>query len=221
MILFVDSGDVESIEFWIRTGIGAGVTTNPIIMKASGAEDIDAQLRRIVEIAGDRPVSIQVSSTDPKTVYAEAERFAGLGDNVVIKVPVISADGVSSMTMIHDLARRGYKINATACLSAMQAIMAAMAGARYVSLFAGRISDQGGDSTAHIRSVRTWLDQSGLDTGLIVGSIRTVAMVAEALEAGPHICTVKPAILAKCADHAMSRRTAADFEASAAELRAR
>lgn len=187
-------------------------------MKKCGVKNSNEQIKRIVEIMKGRPVSIQVSKVEAETIYAEAKQFSKLGDNVVIKVPVVSATGESTLPIIHKLAQEGYQINATVCLKATQAIMAAMAGARYVSLFFGRIRDHDGDPMQQISLVREWLDQSGLDTEIIVASIRSVDAVCESLIGRPHICTITPKVLNECIDHVMSRKTVLEFESAAAEI---
>lgn len=214
MKFFIDSCDIECIKFWIYSGIGSGVTTNPLILNKEGVENVDYHLREIVNIAKDHPVSIQITERNSYKIISQAEHFRNFGDNVVVKVPVVSSEGKTLLPIIHQLVKEGFKVNATACLMSTQAIMAAMAGAHYVSLFFGRISDQGSDPVDQITLVRNWLDRSKHYAKIIVGSIRSVYSITRSLECHPHICTVTPDILNKCADHAMSRQTVSDFEAA-------
>ncbi|BDS11597.1 transaldolase family protein [Aureispira anguillae] len=218
MKFFVDSCDIESIKYWFNIGVGEGITTNPLIIKKQGISDVDSHLIKMVAAANGAPVSIQVSGKDRESILKQAKKFASLGENIVIKVPVVDADGKSLLPIIKELSDEGYAINATACMMAPQAIMAAKAGARYVSLFFGRISDQGADPVEQIASVRNWIDEVGSDTEIIVGSIRTVFAITSAAIGRPHICTVTPAILQKCTVHEMSKHTAAEFDNAATKI---
>lgn len=211
MKFFIDSCDIENISYWNDLGVGEGITTNPIIIKREGISDVEEHLKKIVAIAKEKPVSIQITETETTKIIAQAKYFSSFGKNVVIKIPVVNAEGLSQLSLIHDLSKQGYNINATVCLMATQAILAAKSGARYVSLFFGRISDQGGDPIQIIKTVRNWLDHTQLNTEIIVGSIRTVYAVNQILMSNPHICTLTPEILNKCSYHAMSKQTASDF----------
>jgi transaldolase len=215
MKFFVDAADPKEVRRWIDHGIAAGVTTNPLILRDLKLVRVEEILKEIVAAACDLPVSLQVGSTDPDAIASDAERYASYGPNVVVKVPVVGPCGTPTFASIRRLTASGIKVNATACMSAGQAIMAAMAGARYVSLLAGRIRDEGGDSSHQVSLVRGWLDSQSSGTELIVGSIRGPGCVYELLPARPHICTVAPAVLAKLADHSFARRTVAEFTAAA------
>lgn len=215
MQFYIDSGDPAQIESWCSIGVTSGVTMNPLILKAQGVTDVRPAVEAVLDAAGKLPVSIQVSSCEESTLRREAAEYAELGDNVVVKVPIHDVDGRSMLPLIADLTREGVSINATACMNAMQAIMAALAGAEYVSLFAGRINDEGGDAKTQIRRTRDWIDQSRSQAKIITGSVRQPGDVYHALEARTHIVTVPPTVLAKSIDHSFTRRTVAQFEEAA------
>ena len=217
MKFFIDSCDIDAIEYWFDLGVGEGITTNPLIIMKQGVEDIDNHMRKIVDIADGLPVSIQITETELSKAQEQARHFASFGKNVVIKVPVVNSKGESLLPIIRTLNSEGFKVNATACLMTTQAILAAKAGARYVSLFFGRISDHGGDPVHQIDIVRKWILQANVNCEIIVGSIRTVYAINKSILAQPHICTVTPTVLDKCSYHAMSKQTARDFELAVAK----
>jgi transaldolase len=135
--------------------------------------------------------------------------------NVVVKIPVITANGRSCLDVVHTLTREDIAVNCTALLSFNQAILAAKAGATYVSLFAGRIADEGGDADAVVANVREWLDKWTYHSRIIVGSIRSAIDVQNAALAGAHVVTVPPQFLAKMVDHRYTRETVRQFNQDA------
>ncbi|MEV0033687.1 transaldolase family protein [Nocardia sp. NPDC050793] len=217
MKFYLDSADLSEIRKWLATGVVRGVTTNPVILRNSGVSDIQAHLEEVLAYVGELPVSVQVSSCDPRSVREESAAFSALATNVHVKIPIIDATGSSMLPIISELAAEGVKVNVTACFTALQAIMAVTAGASYVSLFAGRLSDEGSDPAAHIAYTRTWIDDSEADAEIIVGSVRQPSSIYDIIQARPHIITVSSAVLGKCLDHSYSRRTVAEFEGAALE----
>jgi transaldolase len=141
----------------------------------------------------------------------QAREFAAWGRNIVVKIPIVNQSGESCLGVMHRLSQEGIVINATAILSFNQAILAAKAGAAYVSIFAGRVADEGNDPAVIIRNVRSWLDQWALSARIIVGSIRTVIDIQNAALAGAHIITIPPQFLPKMVDHRYSRETVRQF----------
>jgi transaldolase len=123
----------------------------------------------------------------------------------------VNQDGVSSLSVINRLTSQNIAVNATAILSFNQALLAAKAGATYISIFAGRIADEGNDPAITIRNVRTWLDMWGYTAKIIVGSIRGVVDVQSAALAGAHIVTIPPQFLPKMVDHRYTRETVRQF----------
>jgi transaldolase len=217
MDIFLDSSNLDEIKKWMQQGIIDGVTTNPSIILKDGVVDLEGGTRRICALLGDRPVSVEVTTNDHEEMLQQAQTFADWGPNVVIKIPVINQDGVSSLGVIHKLMSRNIAVNATAILSFNQAILAAKAGATYVSIFAGRVADEGNDPGVVIRNVRSWLDIWGYTSKIIVGSIRGVMDVQAAALAGAHVVTIPPQFLPKMVDHKFTRDTVRQFNEDASK----
>jgi transaldolase len=215
MQIFVDSANLNEIECWMRQGVVDGVTTNPSIMLKDGVYDIEAKARQICKLLMDRPVSIEVTTNDPREMVQQARTFAQWARNLVIKIPVITEDGKSCLEVVNTLTRDNIAVNCTALLSFNQAILAAKAGATYVSIFAGRIADEGGDANIVIRNVRDWLDRWAYPSRIIVGSIRAAMDVQNAALAGAHVVTVPPQFLSKMIDHRYTRETVRQFNRDA------
>jgi transaldolase len=211
MQIFVDSANLGEIESWLRQGVVDGVTTNPSIMLKDGVRDIEARARLLCQLLIDRPVSIEVTTNDPKEMLQQARIFAQWARNVVVKIPVITESGESCLEVVNTLTREDIAVNCTALLSFNQAILAAKAGATYVSLFAGRIADEGGNSDLVVANVREWLDKWAYPSRIIVGSIRSAIDVQNAALAGAHVVTVPPQFLAKMIDHSYTRETVRQF----------
>ncbi len=211
MQIFLDSANVREIEHWLREGVVDGVTTNPSILLKDGVYDIEEGIRRICALLGKRPVSVEVTSNHTAEMLAQARAFAQWAPNIVVKIPVVNEYGESCLGVIHTLSREGIPINTTAILSFNQAVLAAKAGATYVSIFAGRVADEGHDPAAIVRGVRRWLDEWAYPAKVLVGSIRAVMDVQNAALAGAHIVTVPPQFLPKMVDHKYSRETVRQF----------
>jgi len=211
MRLFVDSADQRQIEHWLEQGVVDGVTTNPTIMFKDGATDLEECARRLAGLLGERPLSVEVTSNDCETMVEQGRTFATWARNIVVKIPIVNKHGESCLGVIHRLSQEGVGVNATAILSFNQALLAAKAGATYVSIFAGRVADEGNDPAATIRNVRRWLDDWELSSHIIVGSIRSVMDVQSAALAGAHIVTIPPQFLAKMVDHKYTRETVRQF----------
>jgi transaldolase len=207
--LFYDGTDCDDLRRWLRTGVVSGVTTNPALLDR--VHDPAAAVRAILCAAAPRPVSIQVRTEDENEVVAEARRLAEIGGNVVVKIPAVSSAGEPMLETIHRVVGLGIHVNVTACLSAGQAILAALAGATYVSLLFGRVADEGGDPVHHASLIRQWLDISGSPARLILGSIRGCGDVYRALPARPHAVTLPPAVLRKLAMHRNAQATVAEL----------
>ena len=215
MQIYLDSADHREIEKWMREGIVDGVTTNPSVIFKDGVFDLEEGARRLAKLLGDRPLSVEVTSDDPVRMLGQARTLARLAANVVIKIPVTNAKGESCLGVIHALSREGIAVNTTAILSFNQAVLAAKAGAAYVSIFSGRIADEGNDPAIVIRNVRTWLDEWKYTAKIIVGSIRTVMDIQNAALAGAHIITIPPQFISKMVDHKYTRETVLQFNRDA------
>ena len=215
MQIFLDSADYREIEHWLRQGVIDGVTTNPSIMLKDGVYDIEEGARKICALLGNRPVSVEVTTNDLQEMVEQGRAFARWAANIVVKIPVVNEDGDSCLGVIHTLSQEGIPINTTTVLSFNQATLAAKAGATYVSIFAGRVADEGNDPAGIIRAMRRWLDEWGYAAKILVGSIRAVMDVQLAAMAGAHIITIPPQFLPKMVDHKYTRDTVRQFNQDA------
>jgi transaldolase len=216
MQIFVDSANLEEIRKWLAEGVVDGVTTNPSIMLKDGISDIEEGARKLSQLLGNLPLSVEVTTNHTEEMVRQAHVFAKWAPNIVVKIPVVNENGESCLGVVHTLTRSGIAVNSTAILSFNQAILAAKAGATYVSIFAGRIADEGNDPAITIRSVRTWLDQWKSPAQIIAGSIRSTLDVQNAALAGAHVVTIPPQFLAKMVDHKYTRETVRQFNQDAA-----
>jgi len=211
MQIFLDSADSNQIETWMKEGVVDGVTTNPSILFKDGVTEIGEGARRLAAMLGDLPLSVEVTTNDRVAMLEEARQFASWARNIVVKIPVVNEYGESCLSVVHRLSQEGIAINTTAILSFNQAMLAAKAGATYVSIFAGRVADEGNDPAMVIRNVRRWLDDWEFSTRIIVGSIRTVIDIQNAALAGAHIITIPPQFLPNMVDHRYTRETVRQF----------
>jgi transaldolase len=211
MRVFVDSADQKQIGYWLEEGVVDGVTTNPSIMFKDGATDLEDCARRLASMLGEKPLSVEVTSNDRKVMIEQARTFATWARNIVVKIPIVNEHGESCLGVMHRLSQEGIGVNATAILSFNQAMLAAKAGATYVSIFAGRVADEGNDPAVTIRNTRRWLDDWQISSHIIVGSIRTVMDIQNAALAGAHIITIPPQFLPKMVDHRYTRETVRQF----------
>jgi transaldolase len=193
-MIFLDSSDPTEIKDISAWGILSGITTNPLIIaKEGGNVDLEKRIKEVIEVSrGD--VSVELTTETEKAMLDEAAKYhAWNPDRVCIKVPF----GEIGLRVLHSLATRGVRTNVTCLMAFNQAYLAALAGATYVSLFSGRIRDMGYDARSIVEETRAILDREKLASKIIVGSIRHMMDVNEALQAGAHIVTVPPAILRK------------------------
>lgn len=184
-------------------------------MLKSGVHDMERTAREIAAALGDRPLSVEVTTNDPGDMIEQAHTFSQWAKNVVVKIPVINEHGDPCLDVVSRLRREGVQVNVTACLSFGQAMLAVKAGASFVSIFAGRIGDEGNDASTVVRATRTWIDDWHYEARIIVGSIRGAIDVQHAALAGAHVVTVPPELLARVIDHRYSRETVRQFVADA------
>jgi transaldolase len=214
MKVFVDSANLADIEDALTRGFARGVTTNPSILSKEDKRDYRDHIRDIIELLSKYeqtlPLSVEVFTTDPDEMVSQAQTFIeefGHYDALTIKVPI----GWEELKVIAALADRGIAVNATCGMAVNQAVMALGAGARYVSLFWGRIKDTGSDPATVVSDVRGLMDQAGHDSEIIVGSIRHMMDVNEAMLAGAHIVTVPPQFFPKLCQHPKTDEAVAQF----------
>jgi len=212
--IFIDSANLADIEACLSRGFATGVTTNPSILAKEEKRDYRDHIRDIIDLirkfGPPLPLSVEVFTVDPDEMGRQAEELvAHFGDypGLTIKVPI----GWEELRLINRLAEQGIAVNATACMSFNQAIMARNAGARYVSLFYGRIRDTGYDASRVVTDVRSALDRLPGQAEIIVGSIRHIMDINEAMLAGAHIVTVPPPFLVKMCQHPKTDEVVAQF----------
>jgi len=211
MEIFIDSASITEIKKWVEMGVLDGVTTNPSIMFKDGVYDTKAGAKEIAALVNPRPVSVEVTTNDLDEMLTQAQTFATWAPNIVVKIPQITQDGIPCYGVIRQLEKEGVKVNATVALSLGQVILAAKVGATYISIFAGRVADEGGDASALIATAVDWLERWKYESRIIVGSIRSVGDVLTAAIAGAHIITIPPQFIGKMVDHKYSRDTVRQF----------
>ena len=211
MEIFIDSASITNIRKWLEMGVIDGVTTNPSIMFKDGVYDAEAGAKEIAALVHPRPVSVEVTTNDLDEMLTQTQRFASWATNIVIKIPQITQEGVPCYGVIRQLEIEGIKVNATVALSLGQVILAAKAGATYISIFAGRVADEGGNAPEVVRMAVDWLERWKYKSKIIVGSIRSVGDILSAAIAGAHIITIPPQFLTKMVDHKYTRDTVRQF----------
>lgn len=211
MDIFIDSANIAEIEKWLKMGVSDGVTTNPSIMLKDGVYDMEKGAREIAAIVNPRPVSVEVTANDLDEMLLQAHTFASWASNIVIKIPQITQDGIPCYGVIRQLENEGIKVNATVALSLGQVILAAKAGATYISIFIGRVADEGGNAPEVVRNSVDWLERWNYKSKIIVGSIRSVGDILSAAVAKAHVITIPPQFLDKMADHKFTRETVRQF----------
>ncbi len=211
MDIFIDSANIVEVEKWLEMGVMDGVTTNPTIMFNDGVYDAEAGAREIAAMVNPRPVCVEVTTNDLDEMLVQAHQFASWAPNIAVKIPHITQDGVPCYSVMRQLEGKGIKVNATAALSLGQVMLAAKTGATYISIFAGRVADEGGNVTEIIGNSVDWLEHWEYSSKLIVGSIRSVGDILSAAIAGAHIITIPPQFLGKMADHKYTRDTVRQF----------
>ena len=211
MQIFIDSANLIEIEKWMEMGVADGVTTNPTVMLKDGVHDLEQGAKAIAKLIHPRPLSVEVTTDDLEGMLKQARQLARWADNIVIKVPQTTSQGLPCYGVMHKLEGEGIKVNATVALSIGQVFIAAKAGATYISIFAGRVTDEGGDAAELISNATGWLENWDYKSRIIVGSIRSVGDVIQAALAGAHIITIPPQFISKMVDHQNTRATVVQF----------
>jgi len=206
MKFFIDTADIGEIRDLAATGLVDGVTTNPSLVAKSGRKFLDVVRDICAVVPG--PVSAEVTATDTATMLAEGRKLAKIARNVTVKVP-LTPDGLKACRA---LAQEGTMVNVTLCFSAAQAILAAKAGATFVSPFVGRLDDVGQSGMGLIREiVEIYRNYPSLKTEVLVASIRNVPHVIEAAKIGAHVGTLPPAVLRQMFAHPLTDKGLAAF----------
>ena len=198
MKIFIDTANIEQIKEVNSWGILDGVTTNPSLI-AKEKKDFATIVNEICEVV-DGPISVEVIGLKSEEMFDEGMKLAAINDNIVIKVPM-TEDGLKATKM---LSREGISVNMTLIFSANQALLAAKAGARYVSPFVGRLDDVGQDGMDLISEIMDILDNYDFDTEVIVASVRDPIHVTEAARMGAHVATIPFDVLKKMFKHPLT-----------------
>lgn len=218
MKFFIDTANLDEIREAEAWGILAGVTTNPSLYAKTGGKlaDFENHMAKICEICKDIPVSAESTAETTEEMVAEGRRLAAIAPNIVVKLPICEA----SLPACHTLATEGIRVNMTLIFSAPQALLAASAGARYISPFVGRFEDCGEDGIEQLETVVAcvknyeygyWEQEGGPE--IITASVRTPHHVTQAALMGADIATVPFAALKKCVHHPLTDKGLASFAA--------
>ncbi|MCH4151695.1 MAG: fructose-6-phosphate aldolase [Sphingobium sp.] len=207
MKFFVDTADTADIRDLAETGLLDGVTTNPSLIAKSGRQFLEV----VKEICGivDGPVSAEVVALDHATMMKEAEVLRKIADNVCIKVP-LTIDGLKTCKA---LSSEGTQVNVTLCFSANQALLAAKAGATFISPFVGRHDDNGFDGMKLIEDIRLIYDNYAFQTEILVASVRHPIHILESAKIGADVMTAPPAVIRSLFNHVLTDKGIAGFVA--------
>jgi transaldolase len=205
MKFFIDTANIDEIREASAMGVLDGVTTNPSLVAREGREFMDV-LAEIVKIV-DGPISAEVTSTEFEGMMGQARELAKFHENIVVKIPIIS-EGLKAIKACSD---EGIRVNVTLCFSANQALLAAKAGAAYISPFLGRLDDIGHTGMDLIREIRTVYDNYGYPTQILAASIRSPLHVTEAALIGADVATVPFKVLKAIIKHPLTESGQARF----------
>jgi len=198
MKFFADTADTAAIQELAESGLLDGVTTNPSLIMKSGRDfkEVVAEIAAMV----DGPVSAETVALDAEGMIAEGRELAKIGDNIAIKVP-LTLDGLKACKTLRG---EGLMVNVTLCFSANQALLAAKAGATFISPFIGRLDDINLDGMELIADIRQIYDNYGYETEILAASIRTVNHVTQAARIGADVATMPPEVIKKLASHPLT-----------------
>jgi len=207
MKFFADTAEVKDIKDLATTGLLDGVTTNPTLIAKSGRDFKEV----VKEICGlvEGPVSAEVASTDLESMLVEGRKLAKLAKNVCVKVP-LTWDGLKACKALR---HEGTPVNVTLCFTPQQALLAAKAGATFISPFLGRLDDIGLDGMELIREIRQIYDNYGFKTEILAASIRSINHVKEAALAGADVMTAPPSVIRDLVKHPLTDKGLAAFVA--------
>ena len=223
--IFLDTGKIAEIEKYLSMGIVRGVTTNPSILYKDGITGgwagIEKHSKKIARLIDPLPLSVEVTTNDPKEMLQQADELASWAKNINVKITIHGPQGeTENLRVVHELeTKRNIRVNVTAMMSAQQCLLAAQAGATYVSIFGGRVNNMGYDSIQEISRLRHLLDAFGSTAKIIVGSTREVLNIVQWFEAGADIVTALPSLIEGMLVHPYSKETVQMFLADAAKLK--
>ena len=209
MKFFVDTADVDAIRELHELGMVDGVTTNPSLIAKSG-RDILEVTKEICELVPG-PVSAEVVAIDAEAMIEEGRKLAEIAPNIAVKVP-LTWDGLKACKV---LSEEGNMVNVTLCFSANQALLAAKAGATFISPFIGRLDDLNLDGLQLIADIRAFYDNYGYETQLLAASIRSANHMSECAKIGADVCTAPPSVIKAMANHVLTDKGLSAFLADA------
>lgn len=198
MKFFVDTAEIDAIAELNDLGMVDGVTTNPSLIKKSGRDIIEVT-KEICDLV-EGPVSAEVTATDADTMIAEGRKLVEIAENIAVKVP-LTWDGLKACKALTD---DGHMVNVTLCFSANQALLAAKAGATFISPFIGRLDDINLDGMDLIADIRNIYDNYGFETQILAASIRSVNHVLESARIGADVMTAPPAVIKSMVNHPLT-----------------
>ena len=198
MEFFIDTADVDEIREAASYGLLDGVTTNPSLVAKTG-RPFDTVIKEICELV-DGPISAEVIATDAETMKREARDLASIHPNIVVKIPLI----LDGLKVVRWCAQNDIATNVTLCFSPAQALLAAKAGATYISPFVGRLDDIGQDGMSLIADIINMYETYGYDTKVLVASIRHPMHVVEAAQLGAHVCTIPLNVIRQLVKHPLT-----------------
>ena len=198
MDIFIDSADVRDLRAAAASGLVDGVTTNPSLIARSG-RDMKEAIAEICSIVSG-PVSAEAVASDVDGMLAEGRYLAAIAENVVVKLPLTPAGLTACQRLVQD----GIRVNVTLCFSSVQALLAAKAGATFISPFIGRLDDAGLNGMELIREIRTIYDNYGYTTQILAASIRTINHVRDAALLGADCATIPPKIFNALYSHILT-----------------
>ncbi|MFA8387027.1 MAG: fructose-6-phosphate aldolase [Pelagibaca sp.] len=213
MKFFVDTAEIDAIAELNDLGMVDGVTTNPSLIKKSG-RDILEVTKEICDMV-DGPVSAEVVALKAEDMIAEGRKLAEIADNIAVKVP-LTWDGLKACKVLTD---EGKMVNVTLCFSANQALLAAKAGATFISPFIGRLDDLNMDGLDLIADIREIYDNYGFETNILAASIRTANHMSECAKIGADVATAPPAVIKAMANHILTDKGLDQFVKDAADAK--
>ncbi|MEO1733780.1 MAG: fructose-6-phosphate aldolase [Pseudomonadota bacterium] len=205
MKFFVDTAEIDQIAELNDLGMVDGVTTNPSLIMKSGRDFIEVTKEICSIVSG--PVSAEVVATEADAMIAEGRKLAAIAENIAVKVP-LTWDGLKACKT---LSGEGFMVNVTLCFSGNQAILAAKAGATFISPFIGRLDDINLDGMDLIEDIRTIYDNYGFETQILAASIRSVNHILDSARIGADVITAPPSVIKKMADHPLTDKGLASF----------
>ena len=205
MELFIDTAEIDEIKSLNITGLIDGVTTNPSLIAKSGRNIIETIEEICNEVSG--PVSAEVTATDFETMIKEGRKLSAISQNVAIKVP-LTFDGLRACKVFSE---DGIMVNVTLCFNSAQSILAAKAGASFISPFIGRLDDIGSDGINLISEITEIYDIHGFETKVLAASIRSVQDIIDSAKFGADVATIPPKFLKAMYNHPLTDKGLADF----------